>query len=75
MRRNQIGRKGLQLFREEAQKSSFSEVLARASVGEAKPQTDLERFFRYPKADDRGGILLLRKRASIRTWNIKGTRM
>jgi gluconate 2-dehydrogenase gamma chain len=38
-------RKGLQLFREEADKSSFSEVLARASVGEAKPQSDLERFF------------------------------
>jgi hypothetical protein len=38
-------RKGLQLFREEAEKSSFSEVLARASLGEAKPQTDLERFF------------------------------
>ncbi len=38
-------RKGLQLFREEAEKSSFSEVLARASVGEAKPQSDLERFF------------------------------
>ena len=38
-------RKGLQLFQEEAAKSSIAEVLARASAGEAKPQTDLERFF------------------------------
>ena len=38
-------RKGLQLFQEEAAKSSLAEVLARASAGEAKPQTDLERFF------------------------------
>jgi gluconate 2-dehydrogenase gamma chain len=38
-------RKGLQLFQEEAAKSSIPEVLARASAGEAKPQTDLERFF------------------------------
>jgi hypothetical protein len=38
-------RKGLQLFKEEAAKSSIAEVLARASAGEAKPQTDLERFF------------------------------
>jgi hypothetical protein len=38
-------RKGLQLFREEAAKSSLAEVLARASAGEANPQTDLERFF------------------------------
>jgi hypothetical protein len=38
-------RKGLQLFQEEAAKSSIAEVLARASAGEAKPQTELERFF------------------------------
>ena len=38
-------RQGLQLFQEEAAKSSIAEVLARASAGEAKPQTDLERFF------------------------------
>ena len=38
-------RKGLQLFKEEAAKSSIAEVLARASAGEANPQTDLERFF------------------------------
>jgi len=38
-------RKGLQLFKEAAAKSSLAEVLARASAGEAKPQTDLERFF------------------------------
>jgi hypothetical protein len=38
-------RNGLQLFREEAAKSSLAEVLARASAGEANPQTDLERFF------------------------------
>ena len=38
-------RKGLQLFKEEAAKSSIAAVLARASAGEAKPQTDLERFF------------------------------
>ena len=37
-------RKGLHLFREEAEKFFFSEVLARASAGEAKPQTDLEQF-------------------------------
>jgi len=38
-------RKGLQLFKEESAKSSIAEVLARASAGEAQPQTDLERFF------------------------------
>ena len=38
-------RKGLQLFREEAAKSSLAEALARAAAGEANPQTDLERFF------------------------------
>jgi Gluconate 2-dehydrogenase subunit 3 len=38
-------RKGLQLFQQEAAKSSMAEVLARASAGEANPQTDLERFF------------------------------
>jgi hypothetical protein len=38
-------RKGLQLFQEEAAKSSIAEVLARASAGEGKPQTNLERFF------------------------------
>lgn len=38
-------RNGLQLLREEAAKSSLAEALARASAGEASPQTDLERFF------------------------------
>jgi hypothetical protein len=38
-------RKGLQLFQQEAAKSSIADVLARASAGEANPQTDLERFF------------------------------
>jgi hypothetical protein len=38
-------RRGLQLLKEEAAKSSLAEALARASAGEAKPQTDLERFF------------------------------
>ena len=39
-------RKGLQLFSlGKRPKASFSQVLERASVGEAKPQTELERFF------------------------------
>lgn len=38
-------RDGVQLFKEEAAKSSLAETLARASAGEANPQTDLERFF------------------------------
>lgn len=38
-------RKGLQLFKEEAAKSSLAEALARASAGEANSQADLERFF------------------------------
>jgi hypothetical protein len=38
-------RTGLQMLKEEAAKSSLAETLARASAGEAKPQTDLERFF------------------------------
>jgi hypothetical protein len=38
-------RKGLQLLKEEAARSSLTEALARAAAGEAKPQTDLERFF------------------------------
>jgi len=38
-------RRGLQLLREEAAKSSLADALARASVGEANPKTDLERFF------------------------------
>jgi hypothetical protein len=62
MHRKSDWRKGLQLFREEAEKSSFSEALARASVGEAKPSLT-STISRYPKADDRGGgILLLRNR-------------
>ena len=38
-------RKGLELFRDEAEKSSVAEVLARAATGEAHPQSDLEKFF------------------------------
>jgi hypothetical protein len=38
-------RKGLQVLKDEAAKSSLSDTLARASKGEANPRTDLERFF------------------------------
>jgi len=38
-------RRGLQLFQQEAAKSSLAQALARASAGEANPQTELERFF------------------------------
>jgi gluconate 2-dehydrogenase gamma chain len=38
-------RRGLQLFKEQAARSSLAEALAEASAGEARPQTDLERFF------------------------------
>jgi hypothetical protein len=38
-------RSGLQLFQEEALKSSLADALARAAAGEANPQSDLERFF------------------------------
>ena len=38
-------RRGLQLLKEEAGKSSVADALARAAAGEANPQTDLERFF------------------------------
>jgi len=38
-------RKGLQLFKEEAAKSSTADILTRAAAGEANPQTDLEHFF------------------------------
>lgn len=38
-------RQGLQLFREEAARSSVAATLARAAAGEAHSQSDLERFF------------------------------
>jgi len=38
-------RKGLQLLKEEAAKSSLAEALARTAAGEANRQTDLDRFF------------------------------
>ncbi|MGA3326927.1 MAG: gluconate 2-dehydrogenase subunit 3 family protein [Terriglobia bacterium] len=38
-------RSGLQLFQEEAAKSSLADALARAAAGEAKPRSDVERFF------------------------------
>jgi hypothetical protein len=38
-------RHGLQQLKEETAQSSLADALARAAAGEAKPQTDLERFF------------------------------
>ena len=38
-------RRGLQLMKEEATKSSLTEVVSRLSAGEANPQSQLERFF------------------------------
>jgi len=38
-------RQGLQLFRDDAAKSSVAEALARAAAGEANPLSDLEKFF------------------------------
>jgi len=38
-------RNGLQLFKEDAERSSLEAALARAAAGEANPQSSLERFF------------------------------
>jgi hypothetical protein len=38
-------RNGVQVFKDEAAKSSTAEALARAAAGEARPQSDLEHFF------------------------------
>ncbi len=40
-----VWRNGLQLFKDEAAKSTLAETLARAAAGEANPQSDLEHFF------------------------------